>query len=68
MVQLVVAAINSEQIELQAKSLNYFLGSNKSKINQSDFVGTDKSNDLDHFAKKASVQSEITYLGNFRLD
>jgi len=24
------------------------------------FVGTDKSNDLDHFAKKASVRSEIT--------
>jgi len=29
------------------------------------FVGTDKSNDFDHFAKWAPVRSEITYLGNF---
>ena len=28
-------------------------------------VGTDKSNDFDHFAKEDSVRSEITYLGNF---
>jgi len=28
--------INIEQIELQAKLLNYFLGSNKSNINQSE--------------------------------
>ena len=32
------------------------------------FVGTDKSNALDHFAKWASVRSEITGLGNFRPD
>jgi len=29
------AVMDDEQIELQAKLLNYFLGSNKSNINQS---------------------------------
>ena len=31
---------NVEQIELQAKLLNYFLGSNKSNINQDDQVNS----------------------------
>jgi len=46
-----------EQIELQAKLLNYFLGSNKSNINQSGLLRTNT------VAAKRNLLAERTGLG-----
>ena len=54
---------NHEQIELQAKLLNYFLGSNKSNINQkSDTAEFVRSRNTNRFPVSVALLCEVDVL------